>query len=258
MIDKLLLKRRSRRGALGGFAAMACLAVLGLPSTAHAMSVSPLVVDLTPGAGAATVEVTNLFKRPLAIEVTPTLVSFTESGIENGEATKDLIVFPPQAIIAPGRTQVIRLQYVGAPPTQESRHFFAKVSQLPVQTQEGDATIQVLYAFNVLVSAPLAGVPANLQVVAAKIVPAPQGDGLEITFENTAANYGYVPRGRLRLAYKTAAGVDAGSLTLSGPQLEQMFGTAIVGPKQRRTFRVALPQPAGGPAVTAEFVNAGQ
>src|SRR3546814_3008249 len=64
----------------------------------------------------------------------------------------DLVVFPAQAVIQPGQSQVFRVQYVGDAELDKSRHYYVTVAQLPVQFPQGETGIQVLYNIQVVAS----------------------------------------------------------------------------------------------------------
>src|SRR3546814_3152694 len=63
-----------------------------------------------------------------------------------------LIALPTQAIIPPGATQAFRIQYIGDPEVDHSRHYYAEVAQLPVEIPGGQSTIQILYNFQAMVN----------------------------------------------------------------------------------------------------------
>src|SRR3546814_13905099 len=50
----------------------------------------------------------------------------------------DLVVFPAQAVIQHGQSQVFRVQYVGDAELDKSRHYYVTVAQLPVQLPQGE------------------------------------------------------------------------------------------------------------------------
>ncbi len=208
-------------------------------------------------ARSATFEVRNLFDQPLPIELRVQGVRFTETGLEgDGVDRGDLVVVPPQALIAPGRTQTCRVQFVGAPPAQTSQHYFVTVAQLPVEI-EGRANVQVLYNFNVLISVPLTGASPDIHVVSVAQATNEQGGReLDVLFENTAPTYGYVALGRLRLEQRGPDGRELMRQTLESGELGQSVGTGLIGPLQRRRFRVHVVTPDATAPVTGEFINA--
>ena len=116
-------------------AVLVALAITILPAASTAMSVQPVVIELTTfGRGMfATIPVENSFTTPLPVELTVQELGFDENGVvPTGVDPGDLLIFPPQAIIAPGRTQSFRIQWVGDPEIERSKHYYITVAQLPV------------------------------------------------------------------------------------------------------------------------------
>ena len=142
------------------------ISVISLMATsiAAAMSVSPIVIDLSvTGRNARNqISVINTLTYDLPVEINVSEVYVDENGVTS---TKDVgednfMIFPPQALIKPGATQVFRVQWVGEP-IDESKSYIFSVAQLPVELDKGVSGIQLLYNFQVVVNvAPLQGKPA--------------------------------------------------------------------------------------------------
>src|SRR3546814_3225739 len=112
----------------------------------------------------------------------------------------DLVVFPAQAVIQPGQSQVFRVQYVGDAELDKSRHYYVTVAQLPVQLPQGETGIQVLYNIQVVASVqPRDGKP-DLKITGTKIGRNADGHAVPIvTVANSSATHGYLSRGRLTI-----------------------------------------------------------
>ena len=111
------------------------LTLLAVPVGALAYRVQPLIAYLAPsGAGSTTKMVlSNTEATPITLELTGLSVTVGP----DGQAVRvpeedDLLVFPPQTIIPPGREQVVQVRYVGAPDIESARVYGVRVSQLPV------------------------------------------------------------------------------------------------------------------------------
>ncbi|WP_126176163.1 fimbria/pilus periplasmic chaperone [Tsuneonella rigui] len=234
--------------------AAVCLAAAPV-SQAAAMTVQPVVLDLqTAGRGMSQViTVENTFSTPLPVELQIQQLELTEDGVKlTGVDPGDLLVFPPQALIQPGQTQSFRVQYVGDPDLQESKHYYITVAQLPVKLPEGQSAIQILYNFQVLVSiGPQGGKPAIAVVDSAVSDDAGHHNPL-ITVRNDSANYGYLSQGKLRVVARDAAGNEVARETLNGPEIQQRMGFGLIGGHQTRKVRlpVELPTAAGTVEVT--------
>ncbi len=230
--------RSSVRALASGLTAAAALAVAGI---VWAMTVQPVAVDLTmTGRGmSAPVRVENDGPNPLPVEVRIVETDFDLNSVRASDrVSDDILVFPPQAIIAPGETQVFRLQYVGDPGSERSRHYYAEVSQLPIELPEGQSAIQILYNFQVMVNvASATGGQAQLSVSSGEI--ATDGEGRPVaafTVENAGLNYGYLSRSELTIRHLDPSGRELMRRTLAPNDIQQLIGFGLVGPQMSRRF----------------------
>lgn len=239
------------------FLSILALVALLQPVAAAAMTVQPVVLNLSPGGRnmAQVVTVTNSFTYPLAVELRVEDLTVDQDGVRGaGRDSGDLLVFPPQAMIQPGQTQSFRVQYVGDPQLARSKHYYVTVAQLPVQMQQGQSAVQVLYNFQVLVSVSPQGAKPQIKVDSAQIEDGGNGRSLPVvTFTNTAAAHGYLSDGTIRLVQRDGAGRVIFNRTFSAPEVQQAIGYGLVGAGQSRrvTFPVELPAAAG--TVQASF-----
>jgi fimbrial chaperone protein len=255
------------RPALLGALVLAAAASLGLAAPAAAMTVQPVVIDLKPAghAGSAAITVENTFTTPLPVELTVQSLAFDETGVKpTGKDPGDILVFPPQAIIAPGQTQTFRVQWVGDPTLARSQHYFVTVAQLPVKLPEGQSAIQILYDFQVLVSVAASQGEPHLTVTAAsvsKVAGAKPTDPVKyeplVTVKNRGPNYGYLSHSRMTVSERNGAGKEVFKRVLSPEEIQQTLGFGLIGPEVSRTLTipVELPQPQG--TVAVELSNAG-
>lgn len=247
---RILWKAVARAMAFGA-------AALCAPIAASAMSVSPMVVDLqTSGQRLSqVVTIENRYARQVIIEIRVQEVVYTDDGIKGtGKESEDLVVFPPQAIIEPGKSQAIRIQYVGDPELARGKHYFVTVAQLPVKLPEGDPSVQLLYNFQVVVGVNMAGAQSALRVDKAGI--STSGDGkprLELTMKNDATAYGYLSGGTLKIVEKDASGKEVFSRTMTGEQISQEIGFGLVGAGQTRRIATPIVLPQAGGSVEASF-----
>lgn len=236
---------------------MAVLVFVSGPGTALAMTVQPVMINLTTsGRGMSqTITVENTFATTLPVELRVQELKVTENGVEQtGVDPGDLLVFPPQALIEPGQTQSFRVQYVGDPDLAASKHYYITVAQLPVQLPEGQSAIQILYNFQVLVSVGPAGTKPALAITSAAIGKNTEGKPVPvITVGNTSAAHGYLSNGRLRIVQKDAAGKEIFRRSLSGPEIQQTIGFGLIGANQSRVVQIPIELPSDGGTIDAEF-----
>lgn len=242
----MILQHRSFATAL-----LACVAMLGLSTAAEAMTVQPVVIDLTTsGRGMSQViTVENSFDKPLPVELRIETLDLTPDGVKpTGKDSGELAVFPPQALIQPGQRQNFRVQYVGDPALAKSKHFFVTVAQLPVQTGDSRSNIQLLYNFQVLVSIAANGAKPTMTIASSEIGKNAEGAPVPvITVTNESAAHGYLSRGRVRVVQFAPDGREIFRKQLSGPELQQSIGYGLIGGGQTRriTLPVTLPQANG-------------
>ncbi|MBO9518893.1 MAG: molecular chaperone [Porphyrobacter sp.] len=243
--------------ALGIAAAASLTASITAPITAEAMTVQPVVIDLaTAGRSMSEVIIVeNTFDRPLAVELTMQSLELTEDGVHaTGEDTGELAVFPPQAVIQPGERQNFRVQYVGDPELAKSKHFYVTVSQLPVQTEEGAANIQLLYNFQVLVSVAPNGARPSITISSAEIGRDAEGKPVPvIVATNASGAHGYLSRGRLEIVQRGPGGQELFRQEVTGPQFQQSLGYGLIGGMQSRRITLPMPLPSAEGTVTVRY-----
>jgi fimbrial chaperone protein len=224
---------------------------------AMSMTVQPVVIDLQNSGRGMTqiITVENTFATPLPVEMRIEQLALDESGVKlTGKDPGDLLVFPPQTLIQPGQTQTFRVQYVGDPDLNASKHYYVTVAQLPVKLPEGQSAIQILYNFQVLVSiAPIGAKPA-LTIKSAGIGRNDAGKPVTtLLLGNASTAHGYLSSGRLRIIQKDASGKEVFRRTLSGPEVQQTIGFGLVGAGQTRRVTVPVELPVDGGSVEASF-----
>lgn len=250
----------SRRQALKfSLGAAALLTGIAAVRQAKAMGVSPFVIDLgKDGQGlSANITVENNFKTPLPVEMRVEALDFDNKGVvETHNDPGDMIIFPMQALIQPGQSRVFRVQYAGAMPTDKSKHYYVTAAQLPVDMGADTSEVQVVYAFNVLVSIPVPGAKAHLHVTNAVIHQDDKDPTLfqpVLTIQNDAITYGYFKTGKLKLTQTSSAGKVVFDKTYDALDLEHLVGWGLVGPGQARELPLNIPLPGGDGTLKAEY-----
>ena len=237
-----------------------CLALLALtmnPAPALAMTVQPVVINLTTAGRGMTqvITVENTFATALPVELRVQELVVDDEGVRITNVDPgDLLVFPPQALIEPGQTQSFRVQYVGDPALAASKHYYVTVAQLPVKLPEGQSAIQILYNFQVLVSVAPTGVKPDLSIESAEIGHNAEGKPVPVLhLKNASAAHGYLSDGRLRIVQKDASGKEVFRQSLSGPEVQQTIGFGLVGANQTRRISVPIELPLDGGTIEATY-----
>ncbi len=94
-------------------------------------------------------KVSNASLAPLPIEVVATKRNVVLNNDETLSETGDFIIFPPQAMIAPGKSQTIKVQYIGDP-KEITESYRIIVSQLPLKDASGNDSVQMLFRIGAL------------------------------------------------------------------------------------------------------------
>lgn len=127
---------------------------------AHAYKLIPISTELSPsGKGSRqTFRIENTSKEPIAVELKMYSRNMTPDGHDIlKEAENDFIVYPAQAIVMPGKTQAIRLQWIGKPDLEQELAFRMICEQLPVsfdknQTEGGQVRLLVRFIASIYVA----------------------------------------------------------------------------------------------------------
>jgi len=234
---------------LAGAALLCAHALAALP--ARAMSVSPVYLDMvSAGAGSrADIRVVNSSQRPLPIETVISRVTRDADGneiVERNEA--DFLVLPMQAMIPPGGSQILKVQWLGDPLIEESREYRISVNQLPVAAPQSEKAVQVVLNLAVVVHvAPPKAAPA-LELVSHGTARA--GDGKRIptiTVRNPSRVHARLPDATLKLK------AGSWSKVLTPAALDALLGIGAVMPGRTRTFRLPVSLPGGAQGLQAQL-----
>jgi fimbrial chaperone protein len=244
---------------LSGVPALRCLASVVVvlftaavgTDRASATSVSPIQLEMTSAGSAsrAQVKVTSSSQTPLALEASIKRMELDEDGRQSlSEAGADFLIFPPQAMVPPGVTQVFRVEWVGAPDLPESQSFLLSLSQIPLKNPKSQSTVQVIMSLGVLVNvAPFKGTP-QIKLVGTAVQLEKTGKRQPtITVENPSRVHALLKDATIRLSN------GSWSQTLSPADFSQMVGAGLVQPGKRRRFTLPIELPASVRAVQADI-----
>ncbi|MBD1569427.1 molecular chaperone [Aliivibrio sp. S10_S31] len=95
-------------------------------------------------------KITNASLQPLPVEIEVRKRQVTGEESEVLIESADIFVFPLQALIAPGASQTIKVQYIGSP-KEIAESYRLIVSQLPLKDEMGSDSIQMLFRIGGLV-----------------------------------------------------------------------------------------------------------
>lgn len=157
---------------------------------AVAQRVLPMIYELdTSGSGASTsLRIENTKSVSMTLEFVASSIQIDEFGIETTEpAEDDFLIFPPQALVAPGKAQVVKVKYIGDPLIDTSKAYRVSVKQLPVTLDKsGESGVAVLVNFNTLANVVPKSAKASLSVTN---ITAAENNMWSVTVENTGNRY---------------------------------------------------------------------
>ena len=218
------------------------------PIAAFATTVSPVVLDLqTTGRGVvANVSVTNTGTGPMTMEIVTIPLKPTPTGfqtVEGANPDEDLIVTPPTSLIPAGKTQSFRVQWVGDPELDGSKHYYVSVNQIPVKLPEGQSAVQVVYDFQVLVSVSSQDKKPQLTITSTAPATINGKPFAAIAVQNNGQAHGYISQHRMKITETSASGAELLSKTISGSEFQASVGYGLVASGQTRTVDVPLDKP---------------
>lgn len=230
------------------FAAVGCasaLAAIAAAWPALALLVKPIVIEMTTaGAGAnATVEVVNDRNTPVTVELTVEKLNVPERGAVETEADAgdDFLIFPPQAIIAPGGRQNFRVRWVGDPQIAKTQLFMFTTSELPVEIAEGTTGVQLYYAVQSVVAVSPPGAKAEVSISQVERSQNGEEKGVLVSFANQGAKHAFISGAQIELRS------GAWRKILTDQDLSAAFGLGLVPAAGSRTmFMPVADVPADG------------
>ena len=127
------------------------LMVLALPSSvsnAASLQVSPVRLDLSPGAAASTVTLANSGSEQVATQVR-VFRWVQENGEEKLVPTRDVVVSPPIVELGPGKSNVVRIVRTLKTPVEQEESYRLIVDQIPQADQGSGLAIKFRLRYSI-------------------------------------------------------------------------------------------------------------
>jgi fimbrial chaperone protein len=180
-------------------------------SSAKAMQVSPMVAEIKPSGPDSTyrMAIRNDSATPITVEIVSFRLEVDDQGSQTlGEDPGDIIAYPPQSIIPPGREQLVNVRYVGDAEIPSPKMFVVRAAQLPVRLgdAQGEAAgegAEVKVGFNINTHVFVSPPDAEPEVRVSSVRRAENGDALISVFN---AGTGIARLRRARYQLRDAAG----------------------------------------------------
>jgi fimbrial chaperone protein len=148
-------RRRAARGA-----AIALLAALAMHGAAGAMTIAPVVVELSPVRKVVSITVTN--PSDTVVNFQAEVLAWSQAdGRDRFEATRDLMVVPPVARIAAGGTQIFRVtSRIPSGAREQAYRLILEDVSAEMAGPEGTATVNIRVRHSLPVFVAANGTPA--------------------------------------------------------------------------------------------------
>lgn len=227
------------------------LILIMMDTLVHAMSVTPIVLEMQDSGGRAksVLRVSNDAANAIQVEIKISRLTLDDEGKSTTVAAdRDFIIFPPVATIAPGGSQAFRVQWAGSPRIEKSQSYIFSVNQLPVKFPNTQSGMQLLVNFAVVANIAPIGSTATIDLVTAVVGRDSSGTARpQLLVQNNGRRHASLADATITLAS------TKWSQTLTPPALRQMLGVALIQPGQRRKFTIPVPVPAGVTSMTARI-----
>jgi fimbrial chaperone protein len=226
--------------AVRNFALLAGALVAPFAAFAQGYQVQPMLATITPsGSGARlALSLKNSGAVPITLELIPFRATVDDAGTPTRtDETKDLMVYPDQTIIPPGKEQTVQVRYIGDPALLEARMYGVRVAQLPIDFKgtgvaKGGSTTSVMVSFNFLshiIVTPATAVPV---VTVSSDERAPAGD-LKLLFLNSGKGIAILNDSKL-----TLTDAEGKSVTVDSSHIDIGKFSALM-PNQSRRATIA-------------------
>lgn len=216
---------------------------------AAAMAVEPLLLDISTAGQKSrqSFKVVNNGARALPVEIA---ISRLELGLDGEQkavpAGKDFLIYPAQAMIPKGGSQVFRVQWIGDPDIPTSQTFRFNVSQVPVKLPKEQSGIQIVMSFGLTVNVAPPQAKAELVVVSAAPVTGKDGKRVaSVTLKNPGTKHAYLRNAAVSLSGK------GWSARIGPGEIAQKLGLGIVQPGKERRFLLPVEVPGAVSAIQA-------
>ncbi|MDP3460458.1 MAG: fimbria/pilus periplasmic chaperone [Hyphomonas sp.] len=207
-----------------------------LSPAAWSYSLDPIVtvIELPSGSSGETIVVRNPRDFPLAVTFEIVERTVHDDGTETQAPADDMfLIFPPQAIVPAGRTQALRVQWVG-PRVSASRSFTLYGVEAPVNLAGEDGSgIRTILKIGASVHVTQTGLRSKPVLSSSQKVD----NGVEVQIANEGNRFIYVDDLALTFEDKTVAGQELANFAVR----------TLIPPGATRTF--VVPDVDGVPAL---------
>jgi len=223
--------------------------------TAGAFQLLPMSQEFAPTGNNATqtFAINNEATEPVAVQVYIVQRVVALDGTETlVPADADFLVFPPQAAVAAGKTQLVQVRWLGnrAPATELAYRIIAE--QLPVTLEDRaalGARLEILMRYEGALYITPPGSAPNVVVDSVARVQTPEGPRLAVTLHNKGTAHGLLDQVALTVQGRGTNG-QAVSMELKGEPLGPMASPNVLAGNKRQ-FLLDWPETLAADGLTA-------
>lgn len=233
------------RGAL--IATLIAVTSFGWIPQAYAYEVTPLRFILDPASGkrSATISVNNIRDEDLFIEVKTLLRVVERDGSQTLEPVEGVfVVFPPQRKIPAKSSQAVRVQFVGANPSDQSESYVIQIVEVPVE-RPGFSGIRYTYNFGVAAYVDAPNAKPELKLSSGEF----SEGSLHFTIRNDGSGYGFTTGYALQFVH------DGKRQVLEPGPLSELIEMPIIPPFSERDFAISIPGVSAGPVSEIKLID---
>ncbi len=211
------------------------LLIAFVPAIVQGFSFEPLSQDFTPTQSGRirTFRVSNNQNEQIAVRLKMTTRALSPSGEELREdASADFLVFPSRVTLAPGTSQAVRVQWLGAETIESELSYRIFAEQVPVSFEdEAAAGVNINILFRYIGSVYVVPPGARADVAITEAVREYQDaelTGLRLRLENRGTAHGIVQNPVVHLVYAEEQSGLTEELEISGDQIALFSGVNLL------------------------------
>lgn len=199
---------------------------------ANAFKLSPIVQTFGQKSNERTksFKVTNTTNEEIILEVEAKRRFIDINNVETRADTDDFLVYPPQMKVAVGKTQTLRVSYVGKPVTKEEAYRLI-VRQIPNKLKKkpvGKTQINFLFEYVASLYISPGKTKPNLEVSQALKI----SGGIEIKFENVGSEHVLLRKYKIEVSQ----GSKKKTLSFKSKKYEKLGSQNILAGLKRKIF----------------------
>lgn len=234
--NQLKIRRQQRTIKITQLITVLGLLIFNGIHSAYAQSVQPMVFELEPVGNRSSVDlkIENTKSSPITYEINAVKIKHDEFGNETRTSGEDdFLIYPPQTLILPGKTQIIKVRYVGEPQLELSQTYRILANELPVDLSGGDSSgVSVAMNFSTLCNVTPPGSKPEISVTRLEKA---EGENWSITIANDGTRFVRLTETVIEVA---STGDAKNKKVFKNEYISDLFSKNLVAPKSTLTLTI--------------------